>query len=488
MNIQEIKASTLQDNKLRVCAYCRVSSDHEEQINSIENQKKYYAEYLGKDDRYEYVGLYYDIGISGKVRRRPQFQKMLADGRAGKYDMIVTKSISRFARDTETMLMAVRELKSLDIGVFFELQNMNTLNMDGELLLTIYAALAQAESDTTSELLTMSHQRRASKGNHNTCFTNTFGYSVTEDGVIYADKDAAWVKVMFEMAASGYKVAEIKRFLNNTGVKSKTGKAFSGTTVGKILRNIIYTGTILRPHYYKGADGMAHINDGTHAPLRDENHHEAIISFELYENANQRLGFQEKKAVSIDELKQEMKKYKGLLYCSRCGHLMYPVQDKRTGIGYFVCYGKAKNYKSFCDSVGVPFEEVKKMGRLDGKVYIDMKTDDLGRWSYPFEPEAVWSSHSTKKKPPKTAPDAETKPLDGQFFCEYCSGPIGRYSRAHKKIHWICKNRRKGLCKGVDVPDEVIKDKRPFDGYFYIKEVCINGKKDYSFRRKEGCP
>jgi hypothetical protein len=117
-----------------------------------------------------------------------------------------------------------------------------------------------------------------------------------------------------------------------------------------------------------------------------------------------------------------------------------------------------------------------------------MKTNDLGRWSYPYETEEVWSRHSAKKEPPKIAADIETKPLEGRLFCEYCNGLIGRYSRSHKRIHWICKNRRKGLCKGVDVPEEAIKEKRPFDGYYYIKEVSIDGKKDYSFRRKEGCP
>ncbi|NMP36974.1 MAG: recombinase family protein, partial [Clostridiales bacterium] len=143
MRIRVIKpnASKL-TRKLRVCAYVRVSTDSDEQEGSLDNQVQYFTDYINANPEWEFVGVYADRGISGFKENRPEFQRMLADARAGNIDLIVVKSISRFARNTETTLNATRELKSLGIGVFFQLQNINTLTTSGELLMTIQGAFA----------------------------------------------------------------------------------------------------------------------------------------------------------------------------------------------------------------------------------------------------------------------------------------------------------------------------------------------------------
>ena len=125
----------------------RVSTDAEEQENSLENQITHYRELIQSNPDYEYVGVYSDFAISGYKEKRPGLQQMLADARAGKMDLILTKSVSRFARNTRIVLEATRELRELNVGVFFELQNINTLSGEGELMLTIIAAFAQAESE-----------------------------------------------------------------------------------------------------------------------------------------------------------------------------------------------------------------------------------------------------------------------------------------------------------------------------------------------------
>ena len=152
MEITVIKAQKDDKKKLRVAAYCRVSREGEEQESSIENQRAHYEELINENPDYEYAGVYCDNGISGFKEARPGFQKMMEDARARKIDLIITKSITRFARNTDTILKATRELKELGIGVFFELQNMNTLTQGGELLMTVYAAFAQGESQTYRDL------------------------------------------------------------------------------------------------------------------------------------------------------------------------------------------------------------------------------------------------------------------------------------------------------------------------------------------------
>ena len=143
MEIQVLEARSSKGYRKKVCAYCRVSTDALEQENSLENQIAYYENLIQSNPEYEYAGVYYDFAISGYKEKRPGLQKMLTDARNGKIDLIYTKSVSRFARNTAIVLKASRELKELNVGIFFELQNINTLSGAGELMLTIIAAFAR---------------------------------------------------------------------------------------------------------------------------------------------------------------------------------------------------------------------------------------------------------------------------------------------------------------------------------------------------------
>ena len=151
MRLRKIEPIEAKAKKIRVCAYARVSTDSLKQGESFENQMTTYEALIKSNPEYEFAGVYADQGISGTSENRPEFQRMLADCRAVKIDLIITKSISRFARNTVTLLNTVRELKSLGIGVFFEEQNINTLNAEGELLITILSSYAQEESLSASE-------------------------------------------------------------------------------------------------------------------------------------------------------------------------------------------------------------------------------------------------------------------------------------------------------------------------------------------------
>lgn len=135
------------NEKTPVAVYCRVSTKAERQSDSLENQIQHYNEAIGEDPRYELVEIYYDFGISGFKDSRPGFQRMMDDAEAGRFRQVITKAITRFARNTRTVLESTRRLKELGIGVYFELQGIDTLSQEGELLLTLFAAFGQAESE-----------------------------------------------------------------------------------------------------------------------------------------------------------------------------------------------------------------------------------------------------------------------------------------------------------------------------------------------------
>ena len=241
MEIQIREGNSRQKQKLKVCAYCRVSTDADEQENSLENQIRHYKEVITSNPDYEYAGVYSDFAISGFKEKRPGLQKMLADARKGKIDLILTKSVSRFARNTSIVLEATRKLKELNVGVFFELQNINTLSGEGELMLTILAAFAQAESESGSVGAKMVYQRKYEAGIPVQYLERSFGFKKDERGVYIADEEeAVWVRKIYDMAAQGYTLAAIKRYLNENNVKTVGGAKWLDSTVLRSLENEIY--------------------------------------------------------------------------------------------------------------------------------------------------------------------------------------------------------------------------------------------------------
>ena len=224
MQIKVIEPKQRIKAKIRVCAYCRVSTEADEQENSLTNQKEYYENLIRSNPSYEYVDVYYDFGISGFKESRPGFQKMMEDARAGKIDLILTKSISRMARNTVTMLKAVRELQSMGVGIFFELQNMNTLSGEGELMLSIYSAFAQAESDDSSKNAYMTFQRKFKEGVPAVQFDRCFGFRLDREGNPAIDEREAFVvRKIFKLAHEGIAPTRIATHLNEMGIRTKTG-------------------------------------------------------------------------------------------------------------------------------------------------------------------------------------------------------------------------------------------------------------------------
>ena len=193
-----------QSKKKRVCAYIRVSSDKEAQLDSLENQEAYFIRKYAQETGCEFVGIYSDVGISGTSENRPAFQEMLNACMCGEIDLIHTKSISRFARNTVTVLEVSRQLKSLGIGIYFEEQDINTMSAEGELMLTVLASFAQEESYNISENQKWAIQKKFARGDVMINTNRFLGYDKDKDGnLIINEKEAEIVRMIFRMYLGG---------------------------------------------------------------------------------------------------------------------------------------------------------------------------------------------------------------------------------------------------------------------------------------------
>lgn len=236
MKKRTIEGKSHVKGKRKVAAYCRVSTEHEEQENSLKNQMQNYEEVIRSNPEYAYAGVYYDFGVSGYKEERPGFQRMMKDAREGKFHLILTKSIYRFARNTQTVLKATRELKELKVGVFFELERINTLTAEGELMMTIIAAFAQAESEGMSAISKMAYRRRYEAGIPVQYLERSFGYRKNKIGEYeIEEKEAKWVRKIYKMIADGYTFAAVKRYLNDQGVRTAAGAEWCESTISRLM-------------------------------------------------------------------------------------------------------------------------------------------------------------------------------------------------------------------------------------------------------------
>ena len=290
MDIQIIESKKKLSEKVRVCAYCRVSTEEDEQENSLENQITHYEESIQANPEYELVGIFHDFGISGFKEDRPGFQEMLQAARNHEFNLIITKSVSRFCRNTDTLLKTVRELKELGVGVLFELQNINTLEQPGELMLTVLAAFAQAESENYSALAKLVYTRKYQAEIPVQYLERSFGYTLDENGEYIPDPDEApWVKKIFELCSAGYTLAQIAAHLNEQGVTTKVGARFMTSTVLRILENEIYKGDYIMHKNYVNAERREVRNRGEVDSWYVRDDHTPIVSRKLWDEAQAKL-------------------------------------------------------------------------------------------------------------------------------------------------------------------------------------------------------
>jgi DNA invertase Pin-like site-specific DNA recombinase len=319
--IAPITADFTGQPKLRVAAYCRVSTDSNEQLVSLEAQVKHYESYIKANPGWEFAGLYYDEGITGtKKEKRPQLLRMIADCENKKIDFIVTKSISRFARNTTDCLEMVRKLTKLGISVFFESENINTGSMESELMLSILSGLAEGESASIAENNKWSIQRRFQNGTYK-IGCSPYGYDAVDGELIVNEQQAEIVRLIFSETLSGKGTHKIAKELNARGLKGKNGGRWTSSTIRGIIGNEKYVGDAIFQKTYSDSQFNRYLNRGEREQYLIRNHHEAIISREDYDTA-QKVIEQRGKETGVEKHDGKyLNRYpfSGKIICGQCG-------------------------------------------------------------------------------------------------------------------------------------------------------------------------
>lgn len=266
----------------KVAAYARVSIEQERSLHSFSAQVSFYNNFIQKNPEWEFVGVYADLGISGtKTKKRDEFKRLIKDCEKGKIDIILTKSISRFARNTVDLLETVRHLKELGIEVRFEKENINSLSGDGELMLSILASFAQEESFSISNNVKWGMRKRFQKGEPSSKFY-IYGYRWKDGKMVIEPEEAKVVRLIFDNYLKGLSAEKTKEQLKEMGVKSCFGGNFGSSSIRAILYNITYTGNLLLQKEFitDPITGKKKINRGELPQYYVENTHEAIIPME----------------------------------------------------------------------------------------------------------------------------------------------------------------------------------------------------------------
>lgn len=307
--------------KTRVAAYCRVSTGMDEQLVSLETQKSQYVQLIKSNPEWEFAGVYFDEGISGTGKeKRAALLRMITDCENGLIDRIVTKSLSRFARNTADCLELTRKLLGLGIPIFFEKENLDTGSMESELLLAVMSSLAENESVSISENLKWGVKHRFENGTYK-IGSAPYGYDVKDGELVINEAEAKWVRWIFSERLKGTNSNAIANTLNNLHVPTRKNGHWTATTIRGILANEKYIGACLFQKTYSDFRFRRHNNHGERDQYYIEGHHPAIISQEDYEAVG-RLTEQrmhEKGIKKRDPRYQNRYPFTGKLVCGECG-------------------------------------------------------------------------------------------------------------------------------------------------------------------------
>lgn len=346
------------DVRKRVAAYCRVSTDHEDQANSFESQQRYFRQYIERNPDWELYEIFADEGISGtNTKKRSEFKRMIACAKEGDFDLIITKEISRFARNTLDSIYYTRDLKKHGVGVIFMNDNINTLDGDAELRLAIMSSIAQEESRKTSERVKWGQKRQMEQG---VVFGRSMlGYDV-KDGKMTVNEDGAKiVRLIFHKFANENKGTHvIARELREAGITPMRVKEWSNTVILRVIRNEKYCGDLVQKKTFT-PDFLSHekkYNRGEEEFVIIKDHHEPIVSRELFEKANRIL---DEKFLTQEGKAKHSNRYpfSGKIKCGCCGSsYVARYKNRKNGTRYkaWRCYKSATQGSPHTDKAGNP--------------------------------------------------------------------------------------------------------------------------------------
>lgn len=364
--ITKLEPTNIELPKLKkVAAYARVSVEKERTMHSFSAQVSFYNNLIQKNPEWKFAGVYADLGISGTgIKKRDEFNRLLDDCEKGKIDIILTKSISRFARNTVDLLKTVRHLKDLGIEVRFEKENINSMSGDGELMLSILASFAQEESISISNNVKWGTRKRFQKGIPNGKF-QIYGYRWDDDHLVIEPKEAEIVKLIYKNYMEGISAETTEKQLEKMGIKSYKGGHFGASSIRHILYNITYTGNLLfqKEYIVDPISKKSKLNKGELPQYFVENTHEPIIPMEEFmavqeeRKRRREQGAKANKGINTTCFTSKVK-------CPLCGKSYRRSgkrQSKKNKDVYYVWICQTKSFKgaSVCSAKIIPELELK---------------------------------------------------------------------------------------------------------------------------------
>lgn len=365
---QKIKISSIYDIPMRVTFYARVSSEKDEQLNSLDNQISYYTDLIKSNKKWTYINGYIDEGISGiSTQKRENFHQMIADAKIGMFDLIITKEISRFARNTLDSIKYTRELLNDGVGVFFQNDNINTLDEDSELRLTIMSGIAQDELRKLSSRIKFGHQQ-AIKNKVVIGNSRIFGYVKDNKKLVIEPNEAKMVRELFELYATDkYSMKQIEDLFWQKGYRNLNGNKIAHSTMSNIISNPKYKG------YYCGnkvkvidmfTKKQKFLEPEDWVMFKDETGEivPAIVTEELWDRANKVLAKRSRDVKSRQNKCNHANLLTGKLFCMHCGKPYYRRESKDkcgNANSIWICSGKIKNGAASCPSFAIYESDIK---------------------------------------------------------------------------------------------------------------------------------
>ena len=367
---QQLKTRSIYDLPLRVTFYARVSSESDEQLNSLGNQVQYYGDLIRRNRAWTYVDGYIDEGLSAATtKKRENFHRMIDDGKAGLFDLIITKEITRFARNTLDSIQYTRDLLNAGVAVFFQNDNINTLDEDSELRLTIMSGIAQDELRKLSSRVKFGHQQ-AIKNSVVLGNSRIFGYRKDDGRLVIDEDEAPMVRELFALYATGeYSMKQIETMFWERGYRNHNGNRIAHTTMSGMISNPKYKG------YYVGnkvkvmdifTKKQKFLPPEEWVMFKDETGEivPAIVSEELWEQANAVLKKRSEDVKNRQGICNHANLFTGKLYCTHCGAAYYrkdSVDRRGNKSSKWVCSGKIKNGADSCPSFAIYESELKPL-------------------------------------------------------------------------------------------------------------------------------
>lgn len=502
-------------SRKKVAAYARVSRDTERLMHSVSAQVSHYSTLIQKNPEWEYAGVYADCGISGTdMSRRDEFLRMLADCEAGKIDMILTKSISRFARNTVDLLETVRHLKFLGIEVRFEKEHIHSLSEDGELMLTLLASFAQEESRSISENVKWGVRKRFQSGAIGVANKHLLGYQYDEEQKKYVviPEEAEAVRWMFQMYIEGISLRNIAENMNRAGIRSVLGNEFQEASVRQLIFNEVYAGDIRRQKYYI-LDPITKTkisNNGELPQYYMADCHEAIIDRETYAKVKAEM---ERRAA----MQNPTYCFTGKIKCGICSQNFTRHKAVVKGKEYatWICRAKKESgvtCKSHNYSEKKLMEicaELMGIDSFDGDAFEEsvrnltiLKNGDI-ELCYIGGMTQVWRMPPKPVKPKKAEPKpARPKNIfDGKIFCEMCGRRFGRaisQTTDGGHLYWRCRSKTgyHATCDSVNYTDAEIREifckvmgQATFEDTFFtetVERMVVQKSGSIEFHLKDG--